>query len=284
MSPLLLDLFQFAPRLRDPATNLERIAARASAGADILLTPELSVTGYDLRDDAIELATPIVRNASASSLHPSAAALGATGTAILLGVVERGRDAVPYNSAVVVHDDAIRYRHRKLYLPTYGMFDEGRFFGRGSRIRVWAHEGWRIGVLICEDFWHPALAWVLAARGIDALFVLAAAAGRVVREDEDGGTFASTEGWERIARVTAQLHGIYVALANRTGVEGGVTFAGGSIVVDPSGDLLARAGMEEELLRAELRPDEIARARRPYAHIRDDDIEVIRRALPAGRR
>lgn len=281
MSPLLLDLYQFAPRPRDPAANLERIAAHASAGADILLTPELSVTGYDLRDDAIELAVPIVRNAPARSLHESAGALRATDTAVVLGLVERGRDAVAYNSAVVVRNDAIRFRHRKLYPPTYGMFDEGRFFGRGSRIRSCSHDEWRVGILICEDFWHPALAWVLAAGGIDALFVLAAAPGRGTLAEEDGPAFGSSAAWDRIARVTAQLHGIYVALANRTGVEGGVTFAGGSIVVDPSGDVLARAGLDEEVLRVELRGEEVARARRPFAHVRDDDMELVRRALRA---
>jgi predicted amidohydrolase len=279
MSELLLDLYQFAPKLRDPAANFERIAARATASADILLTPELSVTGYDLRDDAIEQAVPLVRGAPVSSLHPVAAGLGGTGTAVVLGLVERGRDGIPYNSAVVVRDEAIRFRHRKLCLPTYGMFDEGRFFGRGTRVRVWRRDDWRFGILICEDVWHPALAWLLAGAGIDALFVMAAAPGRDVRVEADGSTFASSDSWERIARVTAHLYGIYVALANRTGVEGGVTFAGGSLVVDPSGDVLARAGLDEEVLRVELRAGEVARARRTYAHIRDDDAGIVRHAL-----
>src|ERR687893_824298 len=116
--------------------------------------------------------------------------------------------------------------------------DEWRYFGRGDRVEPFEVNGWRIGVLICEDFWHPALTYILAMQGIHALVVLAAAPGRgALTGGEEGAFFASSDAWERIARTTAQLYGIYVAVCNRVGVEGGVTFAGESLVVAPDADV-----------------------------------------------
>ena len=281
---LTLALFQFAPRLRDTGANLRRIAEAVSdARADLVLTPELSVTGYALGDDAVHLAVPLEAGEPIEMLSdPACSALLASPADIVLGLVERGDDGTPFNVAAVCHHGAIRFRHRKVYLPTYGMFDEARFFGRGSTIRVCeVARGWRIGILVCEDFWHPGAIYTLAAQGIQALLVLAAAPGRGVWDGSaEGGTFESASVWERMARVTAQQYGIYVALANRTGVEGAVTFAGGSVVVGPAGAILARAGeTDDALLRVVLSAGEIARARRPYAHARDDDVHLVLREL-----
>lgn len=275
MSAGALDLavVQFAPELRAPSANLQRIAA-AAPDADLVLSPELSLTGYDVGDAAHALAVPLPPG------EPLPWALPEAHAALVVGAIEAGDRGTPYNAAVLVHAGRVAFRHRKIYLPTYGMFDEGRFFGRGRTVEPVAFAGWRIGLLVCEDFWHPGLAYVLASAGIDVLLVQAAAPGRGVWEggDEDA-TFASTATWERIARTTAQLYGIYVALANRTGVEGGVTFAGGSLVAGPDGSVLARAGREPETLRVVLQDDALRAARQPYAHARDDDSELVRRAL-----
>ncbi|MBX6362439.1 MAG: carbon-nitrogen hydrolase [Gemmatimonadetes bacterium] len=277
-----LAVFQCAPALRDLAGNARRIATTAAeVGADLLLTPELSLSGYDLGDDAALLAAPVRPGA------PATFAPGLEGAPdVIVGVPERGDDGVVYNAAVHVRDGRVLFRHRKRYLPTYGMFDEMRYFGRGARIDAYdAGDGWRIGLLVCEDFWHPALAYLLATRRIQLLLVQAAAPGRGVWEvPAPDDLFASMAVWERIARTTAQLYGIYVALANRVGVEGAVTFAGGSLIVGPGGEVLARAPQAEEaVLEAELSTLEVARSRRPYAHLRDEDgewtLRELRRAL-----
>jgi predicted amidohydrolase len=170
----------------------------------------------------------------------------------------------------------VRDRVHELYLPTYGMFDEGRYFGRGRRVAAFRYRPLCLGVLICEDFWHPSLCYLLACQNIDVLLVPAAAPGRDVRPDNGGTPFGSTAIWERIARVTAQLFGIYVALCNRAGVEGGVTFAGGSLVVGPNGDVLAAAPDPDELvLEVTLDRSAIASARRPYSHLRDEDPHIV---------
>jgi predicted amidohydrolase len=270
---LRLGIHQFAPRLRAPAENLATIVA-AGGELDLLLTPELSLTGYDVGDAAHHYAVPLTLD------EPLPYAASATEAALVVGLIEQGADGVPYNAAALVADGVVRFRHRKLYLPTYGMFDEARYFGRGTELDTFELNGWRFGLLVCEDFWHPGLIYALAAAGIDALLVCAAAPGRGVWEGgADGSIFASTRVWERIARTTAQLYGIYVALANRSGVEGAVTFAGGSVVVGPDGEPMAHADHEPALLSATLDRAALRAARRPYAHARDDDPRIVQRAL-----
>jgi predicted amidohydrolase len=261
---LRLALVQFAPVLRDVAANA--LALRdllADAGVDLAVTPELSLTGYDLRDAAADVT---------GSARPSLEIDSPT----LVGAVESANGGLLYNVAVLADAHGSTTVHRKVYLPTYGMFDEGRYFARGDRIAPFELNGWRIGVLICEDFWHPALAYLLAMQGIHVLIVMAAAPGRgALQGGEAGAFFASSDSWERIGRTTAQMYGIYVAVCNRVGVEGGVTFAGESLIVGPDAGVLARAGIETEVIRANLDASALVRARRPYAHLRDDQTELV---------
>jgi predicted amidohydrolase len=273
---LRLSVLQLAPQPRAVEANAGRIARAARDTAyDLALTPELSLTGYDVGDSVHRLARAIAVGATIDDLPPLPARADA-----VIGLIEadcRG----PFNTAVVVRDGVVVFRHRKVYLPTYGMFDEGRWFGRGRTLDTWSpRSGWTAGLLICEDFWHPGLAYVLASRGIDVLLVQAAAPARGVWEGGATGSFASADAWERFVRTTAQLYGIYVALANRVGVEGGVSFAGGSLVAGPDGGVLARAGCDaEEVLSVELSRAELRRTRQPYAHGRDDDVQLVLREL-----
>jgi predicted amidohydrolase len=285
MQPLRLALFQSAPRLRDPAWNAARIAtAAADVVCDLFLTPELSLTGYDVGDEASALAVPLpVGGRLRFAGDADGEMLRDLAPLLVLGLLEAD-DAfgAPFNTAAVLDRGDVVFRHRKIYLPTYGMFDEGRWFARGGALDVCPLPGgWRAGILVCEDFWHPGLTYVLAAARIHVLLVLAAAPGRgVIEGGAAGGAFASADAWERIARATAQQYGIYVCLANRVGVEGGVTFAGGSLVVDPAARVCARAdSFTEELLEVVLDPHAMAAARSPYAHARDDDVRLVAREL-----
>jgi predicted amidohydrolase len=276
---LRLGVAQLAPRLRDPAANGRLIAdARDQADADLLLTPELSLTGYDVGDAVHRLA-----RAAEPGTPMDVIPAGARECDVVVGLIEAAAGG-PFNSAVVLREGVAAFRHRKIYLPTYGMFDEARWFRSGSTLESWhTRSGWHCGILICEDFWHPGLAYVLASRGIDVLLVQAAGPGRGVWEGGRESPFAFSDAWDDIARTTARLYGIYVALCNRSGVEGGVTFAGGSMVVGPDGSVLARAGTGEELLAVELSAGAMARARVPYAHAREDDPSLVLRELQRAR-
>lgn len=276
MSRLLLELYQFEPAFGDAPLNARRIAERAARStAALLVTPELSLTGYDLGDEATHLSVKVTTGEPLTGMPELRAAPGL----VTVGLPERGRDAITYNSLVVLDRGVVRFRYRKVYLPTYGMFDEARFFGRGRIVEPFQLADWRVGFLVCEDFWHPGLVYALAAGGIDLLVVAAAAPGRG-GVDADTGGFSSMASWERITRTTAQLYGIWVALANRCGVEGGVTFAGGSLIVGPDGEPVARApAFEEASLTVELTRDALERARRPFAHLRDEDPGLMRTLL-----
>ncbi len=161
------------------------------------------------------------------------------------------------------------------------MFDEGRYFapGRESPPVVRLPSGWTVGVLLCEDFWHPSLVYLLAVQGAEVILVMAAAPGRGKPADP-GALFASTEPWLLLARTAAIQYGLYLVLANRVGVEGGITFAGDSLIVAPDGEILARAPQGRPwILEACLSRGALRRSRTPFAHLRDEDPFFLRRAL-----
>lgn len=277
-----LRIEQFAPELGQTDANLERIAAAQReaerAGVDLLVTPELSLTGYDLRDRTHAVATPL-----GTEPFP----LLADGPDLVLGLVELDSGFIPYNTAVHLRDGEVLHRHRKIYLPTYGMFDEGRYFGAGDRARCYdAGSGWRVGLLICEDLWHPGLMYLLATGGAHLIVVQAAAVGRGAWRDDTetptagAGRFASWGAWEHLACAAAAAYGVYVVIANRVGAEGAGVFAGGSLIVAPGGTVVARGDdFREDRPTADLRLDVVRDARRPYAHARDDDPHLMGREL-----
>lgn len=274
---LRLRIEQFAPALGNVEANVARIARAqqdaAVEGMDLVVTPELSLTGYDVRDAVHALAMP--------ECDVPCPAL-AQGPDVIVGTVERDEAFVPYNAMLHLRGGRVLHRHRKVYLPTYGMFDEGRYFGRGDTVRTYrAGGGWRAGLLVCEDLWHPALGWLLAAQGAHLVVVQSAAAGRgAVAGGAHGGRFASWDAWEHLARAAAIAYGCYVALANRVGVEGSLCFAGGSMIIAPDGAVVARADdLGEDRIDAELSLEAVAAARRPYAHVRDDDPRLVAREL-----
>jgi predicted amidohydrolase len=275
--PLQLAVLQTDAELGRIEANVARLAGRI-AGADLVLTPELSLTGYVLRDRVHDVALPL----NVGSSPPALLSPLAGGQAQLIaGLVELGADGIPYNCAAVLGGGLVRHAHRKIHLPTYGMFEEGRWFGRGRTVDLFdLPGGWRAAILVCEDLWHPGLVYLAAAAGADLLLVLSAAAGRGVLDAPPDAPFASQTAWKEMTRVAARSHGVFVALANRCGVESGLTFAGGSRVVGPDGTVLAEASaFEEERLEVVLEPDALQRARTPFAHWRDEDPALLAHGL-----
>lgn len=261
--------------LGDRPANLARVAAAqaeaAAAGVDLLAAPELSLTGYDLRDRVHALAL-----AESDAPHPALA----DGPDVLVGEVEVDGRFVVRNVGLHLRGGRVLHRHRKVHLPTYGMFEEARYFGRGERVRAYdAGGGWRLGLLVCEDLWHPALSYLLAADGAHLLVVQAAAAGRGAWRGGEHGGWASWDGWETLARAAATAYGVYVAVVNQAGAEGTAVFAGGSFIVSPRGEVMARAGGGEQRVDAELSLDEVALARRPGSVARDDRPDLVLREL-----
>ncbi|MGB7491390.1 MAG: nitrilase-related carbon-nitrogen hydrolase, partial [Thermoanaerobaculia bacterium] len=220
---------------------------------ELLLFPELSITGYRLLHLTSRVSCRIDESETIRQLADASGEM-----AVVVGLVEEGGQGVLYNSAVMLRAGQIVHVHRKLYLPTYGIFQEGRFFGPGQRLDLAPIAGEKLGLLICEDLWHPQLAQRLAAGGGKVLGVLSAGPGRV----GSGETLESQEIWECITRSTAVVNTSWLLYCNRVGWEEGSFYAGGSHIVRPGGQILCRAAnFQEDLLVATLDLREVDRLR-----------------------
>jgi NAD+ synthase (glutamine-hydrolysing) len=274
---LTLALAQINTRLGDLAGNLEKhldlIAQARQSGADLILFPELSLTGYALQDLAPSVAIhpaqndPVFRELCQAS----------RGIDLVAGFVEADRRNRFYIAAAYLSDGQIQHVHRKVYLPTYGLFDEGRFFAWGDSIRAFDTRFGRVGLLICEDFWHASPPYLLWLDGADILYLASASPGRGLTDDRRLGSAA----WvERINQAYASLFTIFVAHANRVGFEDGLNFWGGSTVFDPDGQRIAHGPYHQEAVTlAELDLAQLARTRARLPLLRDERTALTMREL-----
>jgi predicted amidohydrolase len=270
-------LAQVAPRLGDVDANLEIVArsvrAAAGSGADLVAFPELALTGYLLQD----LVPDVALRADDPRLLGVAAE--APGALVAIGFVEETEAHRYCNSVALVRDGALVALHRKVYLPTYGLFDEGRFTRGGDRIRT--HDAGspigRIGLSVCEDFWHPWLPMLQALDGASLLVNVAAGPSRA-----PGGPagLAAIAGWHKMQDTYALLGTVPLAFCNRVGNEEGLTFWGGSRVVAADGSTVIQAPLwEEALVVGTLDTDDLRMQRYGTPLLADERLELIRREL-----
>jgi len=271
---LHLVVVQFKPRKGDYTANIERLAGIFSQidaldpRPDVAVFAETALTGYFVEGGVRDVAMTAGALARDLQAQYSRAVATPRSLDVCIGFYEMWNNAF-YNSALYVtlgggtDEPVIRHVHRKLFLPTYGMFDEERFVDRGFEVRAF-DTGWgRAAMLICEDAWHSLTGTVAALDGATTIFVLSASPARGVwpREDE-GPVPANLKRWERLARDIAEEQGVFVALVNLVGTEGGKTFSGGSIIAGPYGDIRARAPLwDETIMTITLDPEDLTRAR-----------------------
>ena len=263
--------------LGDVEANLEKHLARideaVQSKADLVVFPELSLTGYALQDLTAEVALrPTSDDPTFQTL------LRASQRAdLLVGFVEEDERHRIYNSAAYLSQGEILSIHRKVYLPTYGMFDESRYFAWGDSIRAFDTPLGRLGVLICEDFWHASPPYLLWLDGADLLLFISASPGRGL---DTGDALESARWVEHVAQAYASLFTTFVTNVGRVGFEDGLGFWGGSVVFDPHGELIARGPYHEEsLFFAELDPHQLHRARTRLPLLRDERTELVHREL-----
>jgi predicted amidohydrolase len=270
-------LAQMDPVLGDLARNvdkhLEFIERARAAGASLVLFPELSMSGYSVRDLHWDLAVN-VRNPP-SAFDPLLKA--SHGLLIIAGGVEEGPSYALHNAAFLFEEGSVRTVHRKTYPPTYGMFEELRYFSPGTTVRAFDTSVGRIGVLICEDLWHPSLPYILAQDGAELIATLVASPTRVTGAEERlHMSSINTENHKAYARLLST----YIAFCNRVGYEDGVNFWGGSEVIGPGGNVVAAAALfDEQLVLAQVEEEEIRRARRLSRHFVDEDPDLVIREL-----
>lgn len=270
-------LAQIAPRLGDLDANRELIARSvrraATEGAALTVFPELALTGYLLQDLVPEVA-----------LHaddPRLLAIGdeVPGMLVAAGFVEETAGHRYCNSVALVRDGELVGLHRKVYLPTYGLFDEGRFTRTGDRIRT-VDAGppiGRIGLSVCEDFWHASLPMLQALDGAALLVNVAAGPSRA-----PGSTagLAAIAGWHKMQDTYALLGTVSLAFCNRVGNEEGLTFWGGSRLLAADGSVVVEAPLwEEALVIGAIDSDDLRMQRYGMPLLADERLELTRREL-----
>ena len=270
-------LAQFNTKLGDVRANLEKhlelIDQAHQQGADLVLFPELSLTGYALQDLAVETAIrpdqddPVFNELLAASRNLD----------LTVGFVHEDHRHRFYIASAYLSEGKICHIHNKIYLPTYGMFDEGRFFAPGDSVRAFDTRFGRVGMLICEDFWHASLPYLLWLDGADILLFASASPGRGLTQDA---RLSSSEWVEHTNRAYAGLFTNFVAHANRVGYEDGLNFWGGSTIFDPNGDLVVRVpDFESKLVIAEIDLNQLHRSRARLPLLRDERTVLVAREL-----
>ena len=255
-----------------------KLAQKAKAqGADAIIFPELSLTGYTLRDLNNEVALDPVTSPLLKDLRELSKEI-----TIICGGVERSKSGGVHNAAFVFEDGECKHTHHKIYPPTYGIFEEERYFLAGTTTRAFESPRLgRIGVLVCEDLWHPSLPYMLAYQGAQLIITIAASPTRLgIGEDsrDDIPVNYKINSDHHIAY--ARLFSTYIAFVNRVGVEDGVNFWGGSQLVGPSGVITKRAAFfDEDLLYVDLDPKAILHAREYSRHMLDENLLLTQQLL-----
>jgi len=274
MSDFTAVLAQIKPKLGCVADNLalieERIQLATESGTQLIGFPELALTGYFLKD----LVPEVARRLDSAEIRRLVEL--SRGISIAIGFVEVTDDYRFFNSALYLEDGAIRHLHRKVYLPTYGLFDEQRYLARGERFRAFDTRFGRVGMLVCEDMWHLSASYILAMDGATTLICLSSSPGRGI----EGDSLGSANAWQQLTSTTALFLNCRVLYCNRVGFEDGVNFWGGSEYVAPSGESLARGRLlEEDSVSAEIDEGALRRERIFSPMLRDENLFVTMQEL-----
>lgn len=266
-------LAQIKPTLGNVKINLElmikKIDAAVEDGADIVVFPELSLTGYLIKD--MVPAVAIKKSTVPKELIELSKKIG-----ILFGAVEEDENFNFYNAAFYLEDGEVKHIHRKVYLPTYGMFDEFRYFSRGDKFRSFDSKFGRFGIIICEDAFHPSSAYILNQDGAQYLFMLTNSPTR----GGQGEIPSNLMTWDNISKTYSSLYGMFVVFAHRVGYEDGVNFAGISKIYNPFGEVVGELPIFEDSAKTiELNSDDLRRAKIYTPTHKNEDIHLTIREL-----
>ena len=288
-------VFQTDPVLLDVKTNLtatiEMIQAAKTKGLDLVVFPELSLTGYFVRERYHEVALRI------DSPEIKKLARATKGTAVAVGFIEESPAMNFYNSALVAVDGEIVFAYRKLNLPNYGVFEERKIFSGGKRVRVFKLKGLTMAPFICNDLWHPALPYLGVTQKAD-IFITMFNSSRGSMGDE----FSNIESWNIINRFYSRVFGVYNLCANRVGCEvvenlrsdnskladkGHSTiddnpyrFWGGSEIINPFGQPISSAALfDTDAIFADISRDLVRKKRILLPYLRNDDPHFTHREL-----
>lgn len=268
---LRVGIGQIAPQPMDIAANVKKheevIREAAKEGVELLVFPELSLTGYEFDENFPDLAIPSDDEilTHLSGIAPQ--------MRIVLGFVEESDSSLFYNAAAKLYNGGVDYVHRKINLPTYGDLNEDRWFSEGRSIQSFIVDHWRAGILTCADLWNPALVHLLALHGAKLLIA-------PVNSADDSVKFDNQTNWKRTIAFYSFIYGMPSIMANRVGTEGSRKFWGRSCIYGPHGNLIAEgAKYEEDLVIGEIEWATVKRARFDLPTLRDANFSLVLREM-----
>jgi NAD+ synthase (glutamine-hydrolysing) len=276
---LTIALAQIYPKLGSLRVNLNKhlslLSDAKAQGAELVIFPELSLTGYFLQDLLYEVALqPTANDPVFGELLEATARLEIDAVVGFAEIDARGKY---YISAAYLSRGDVLHVHRKVYLPTYGMFIDGRFFSPGDGVRAFDTRFGRVGLLICEDFWHVSSPYLLWLDGADMLIFPTDSPGRGMSIEPELG---SARWAEKLVQTYAGLFGSPILYCNRVGFEDGINFFGGSMVANADGGIAAQAQpFDETLLIHQVDLDCIRRSRATQPFLRDENTDLVAREL-----
>ena len=273
-SNLRVGMAQVDCELYDVRANMAKATEliKAHCGSlDLLIFPELSLTGYSVGE---KFHTVALRMDNPDLKRLMGAAKGIT---VGVGFIEETPSFQFFNSFLYFRDGEIVHKHRKIFLPNYGVFEEKKYFASGSRFDCFDHDKFRIGHFTCGDGWNPALVHVAAS---DAANVIVFSACSPDIALGSGNRLSNRKNWLRLARFYATMYGIYVVFVNRTGSERDMNFYGESVIVNPFGEMVISArGRTEGVFAGSLNLNHVRKARTVLHTVRDDNLDFIQRSL-----
>ena len=281
--------YQTDPILLDIKANLEdtisKIHHAKEKKADLIVFPELALTGYFVGEKYHEVALKI------ESKEIKKLALATKGTAAIVGFIEESKSMNFYNSALIAVDGEVLFAYRKLNLPNYGVFEERKYFSNGKRVSTFRLHGYNLSVFICNDMWHPALPYLGICQKADIFITIFNSS-----QGSMGSEFRNIESWEIINRFYSRVFGIYNICANRVGFESfeekrdiskenleeeePLRFWGGSEIINPFGKQIAKAALyKPDMIFAEISRDLLRRKKILLPYLRDDEPHFTYREL-----
>ena len=255
------------------AKHMELIHQAQTCGAELIVFPELSLTGYCLQD----LVPGVAHRASKDDPVFAPLLEASHKIDMVVGFVDEDLRHRFFIASAYLSGGQVVHVHHKVYLPTYGLFDEGRFFAWGDRVSAFDTKFGRIGILICEDFWHASPPYLLWLDGADLFLLTSASPGRGLNKQP---VLESARWVEDINRAYACLFTSFVVHTNRVGYEDGLNFWGGSTVYNPNGDLLSKGPFHEEtLIISEIDLNQLHRTRIRLPLLRDERTALVLREM-----
>ncbi|AWR96506.1 amidohydrolase [Acidianus sulfidivorans JP7] len=246
-----IELAQINPKLGDVDYNLKKhMEIIETSMADCVIFPELSLTGYLLRDMVYE-----IHQKSEKAIQK----IAEISKCSIVGTVKEYRYGILRNSAAVIIDGKIDYVY-KFFLPTYGLFEEKRYFQPGDPlkdVKTFKYKDFTFGVVICEDAWHPEPIQALALKGADAVFIPSSSPMRKLQSN-----LAIEDNWKSLLKAHSLMNGIWSVFVNSVGSQEEEYFWGGSMVVSPYGTITVQGKkFEEELIKAKIDIDDVRKSR-----------------------